>query len=161
MDIINKKKDYIPISIKKIIWEKYRHPSNIFIAQCGTCESLIRMPESLLKLVKSHFNMNLNINFAINGVAEFGHIISEYNGGKVTIDNIILQCKSCNTSFGANNIIIRHQDLIMIDAIKDEDYEFERMDIDNVNETCVHSVKDRICKNKPLPKNIYCHIHLK
>jgi hypothetical protein len=161
MNIINTRKDYIPISIKKIIWEKYSHPANIFIAQCGTCENLIRIPELLLKQLKPNVNVNLNLNFEINGVAEFGHIISEYNGGKVTIDNIILQCKRCNASLGPKNIIFKTQDSKMIDTIDDENSEIVRMDVDNFNETCIHPVKDRICKNKPLHNNIYCHIHLK
>ena len=155
------KKDHIPLYVKKEVWIKYRHPSNALIAQCGTCEILVRLPQSLAPFYNIvSFNPN---DYKLVGVAEFGHIISEYNGGKVTIDNIILQCKRCNASLGPKNIIFKKQDSRMVDTIDDENSEIERMDIDNFNDTCIHMIKDkhRLCKNKPIQNSLYCSIHFK
>ena len=33
-----------------------------------------------------------------------GHIISEFNGGKITIDNLIPLCQLCNSSMGKTNL---------------------------------------------------------
>ena len=33
-----------------------------------------------------------------------GHIVSEYNGGETTLDNILPICSGCNTSMGTTNM---------------------------------------------------------
>ena len=33
-----------------------------------------------------------------------GHIISEFNGGKMTIDNLIPLCQLCNSSMGKTKL---------------------------------------------------------
>jgi 5-methylcytosine-specific restriction endonuclease McrA len=33
-----------------------------------------------------------------------GHIISEYNGGEMNVDNIVPICRSCNSSMGKKNM---------------------------------------------------------
>jgi len=160
------KKDHIPLSVKKEVWRQYRHPSNALIAQCGTCEILVRLPQSLAPFYNIvSFNPN---DYKLVGVAEFGHIISEYNGGTATTDNLIIQCKHCNTSLGSNNIKFKNVDTLMLDNDNDidtDEYSKGRinMDIDNFNETCIHMLKDkhRLCKNKPIQNSLYCSIHFK
>jgi len=164
MELLNIKKDYIPLSVKKEVWRQYRHPSNALIAQCGTCEILVRLPQSLAPFYNIvSFNPN---DYKLVGVAEFGHIISEYNGGTATVDNLIIQCKHCNTALGSYNIKFKKVDTLMLDNDTDtEEYSKERinMDIDNFNDTCIHMLKDkhRLCKNKPIQNSLYCSIHFK
>ena len=160
------KKELIPLSVKQEIWRKYRHPTNSFIAQCGTCETLVRLPQSLVPFYNIvSFNPN---DYKLNGIAEFGHIISEFNGGKATVDNLIIQCKHCNTSLGSNNIKFKPVDTLMLDSDVDTDTdEYSKciinMDIDNINETCIHMLKEkhRLCKNKPIKNSLYCSMHFK
>jgi hypothetical protein len=158
------KKEHILLSVKKEVWRLYCHPSNTLIAQCGTCETLVRIPTAL----EPFYNiMSLNPNdYKLVGVAEFGHIISEFNGGTATVDNLIIQCKHCNTSLGSDNIKFKKVDTLMLDSDADtEEYSKGRinMNIDNFNDTCIHMLKDkhRLCKNKPIHNSLYCSIHFK
>ena len=77
-----KKKDTIPITLKRNIWEKYSiYPCNPEITQCRTCENLVLIPEAIRKFYNATYNIqSLYVNGKlkkISGVAEFGHIISE------------------------------------------------------------------------------------
>ena len=105
-----KKKDTIPLGLKRNIWEKYSiYPCNPEITQCRTCENLVLIPESIRSFYNTTYNIpSVSVNGKskkISGVAEFGHIISEKNGGKATEDNLLIQCKICNLKQHTNNIL--------------------------------------------------------
>lgn len=77
------KKKTIPSKIKKDSWAKYNTVQK-GVAMCWCC-GIESIPQS-----------------------DFvgGHIISEYNGGKTTVDNIIPICNKCNQSMGPTNMDI-------------------------------------------------------
>ena len=161
----NPKKDNIPITIKKAVWDKYSiYPSNPEITKCRTCYNLVMIPESIRKINNISYDIkSVYINGKIKhirGVAEFGHIISEKNGGKVTTDNLIIQCKTCNTKLGTNNININHftDDCEMIDTEYDNIINTE---MGENSETCQgRCSSNKQCKNKPIFNRRFCHIHL-
>lgn len=78
-----KKKTKIPKYIKDQVW--YRHNRKQFDVPCPICKNAIMTP----------FNF------------EAGHIISEYNGGKAVLDNLIPLCSRCNKSIGTKNIKLK------------------------------------------------------
>ena len=53
-----------------------------------------------------------------------GHIISEYNGGKVEVDNLLPICQPCNSSMGVTNMedYIRAHYPLNLDAFLARDY---------------------------------------
>tara|TARA_Y100000389_G_scaffold86211_1_gene82937 strand:+ start:1418 stop:2512 length:1095 start_codon:yes stop_codon:yes gene_type:complete len=71
----------IPKKIKNDSWDRYIG-RNVGIAPCICCRSE--------KIEQKKFTA--------------GHIISEYNGGTITVDNIIPICDSCNLSMGTRNM---------------------------------------------------------
>ena len=152
-------KEYISIKIKEQVWKRDCHVSDIRIAQCKTCYCLIKIPQSLKHLIAS----DDLIPYECNGVGEFGHIIAEKNGGKVEIDNLIIQCKKCNVSLGTKKAIIDnfYQDQYMIPVeLLDDPLGNTKMPIDC--NFCSFILKNQLqCKNKPLNNYSYCHIHLK
>ena len=125
-----KKKDNIPIHIKISVWNKCSiYPLHPEITKCQTCNNLVMMPQALKHLTDLTYDIKpIYIDGKqknISGVAEFGHIISENNCGKVHEDNLIIQCKTCNTRQGSKNIefsqIIRDCDMIdLIDNLNIE-----------------------------------------
>jgi len=158
-----KRKDTIPIGLKRNIWEKYSiYPCNPEITQCRTCENLVLIPESIRQFYNTTYNIQSVIvngkSKKISGVAEFGHIISEKNGGKATEDNLLIQCKICNLKQHTNNIL---PSCLISD--------YEMLDInDNLDQMmgensliCKKNVGNgNKCKNKPVFNRNYCHIHL-
>ena len=156
---LRKRKETILTSVKQKVWKRDCHKSDNRVAQCATCEIIVRAPQSIIKSLKIKDTLISSSDlYECNGVGEFGHIISEHNGGKATVSNLRIQCKKCNTSLGANNMIIPKLDAVMLDS---EEISSSFMEIDYYNETCNHIVKDRKCKNKPLKNREYCHIHSK
>ena len=148
------RKQLIPLSVKTNVWLTYHHPIDIRIAQCCTCDNIIRIPESLRK----YFELSIeDLPYKCNGVAEFGHIISEYNGGKATIDNLKPQCKTCNTKLGSNNMENISIDSVMISS----ENMIDTMNINNTNEYCLKFLdnKFRQCRNTPITGSQYCHVH--
>jgi hypothetical protein len=158
-----KKKESIPNNIKRTVWEKYRiYPCYPEITQCRTCDNLVLMPESIRQYYNTTYNIqDISVNgkiTKINGVAEFGHIISEKNGGKATEDNLLIQCKACNLRQMTNNILPSRliTDYIMLDVT------------DNFNvkmgencDTCQKILgSGSKCKNKAIFNRRFCHIHL-
>ena len=154
-------KEYISIKIKEQVWKRDCHVSDIRIAQCKTCYCLTKIPQSLKHLIIS----DDFVPYECNGVGEFGHIIAENNGGKVEIDNLIIQCKKCNVSLGTNQAKIDNfyedQFMIPVELLDDQ--------FNNNNNTkmridcnlCSFILKNKSqCKNKPLNNYSYCHIHL-
>lgn len=164
--MIPTRKDHIPLNVKNLVWNKYSiYPLNKEITQCRTCTNLVLIPESIRHLNNVSYDIKLvYINGRIkdiNGVAEYGHIISENNGGKVTEDNLIIQCKSCNTRFGRKNIERCHfiDDCEMIDSEYEKDINFEMGENSLICESYCNSGER--CKNKTIFNRRYCHIHLK
>jgi hypothetical protein len=156
---LRKRKETILTSIKQKVWTRDCHKSDNRVAQCATCEHIVRAPQSLIKSLKIKDTLiSPSELYECRGVGEFGHIISEYNGGKATLSNLRIQCKKCNTSLGSDNIKIRKLDVVMLDS---DEINTSPMEVDYYNETCNHNVKDRKCKNKPLKNREFCHIHLK
>lgn len=153
-------KDYISIIIKEKVWIRDCHISDLRIAQCRSCYCVVKIPQSLNHLIQDSDLLP----YECNGVGEFGHIVSEYNGGEISLDNLIIQCKKCNTSLGTKeakfDTII--QDQLMIPS------EILELDNNNINLMRVESSccsyilgNGNQCKNKPVYNRSVCHIHLK
>ncbi len=75
------KKEPIPAAVRNAVWIKYVGPKKS-TAYCYCCSSNI-----------------INV-----GNFECGHIESEKNGGKVTIDNLRPICSLCNRSMSIRNM---------------------------------------------------------
>ena len=75
-----KKKSVIPAVIKNSLWQKYFNESTT--GKCCSC----------------------NIENISRGNFDCGHIISEHNGGLVTIDNLKPICRLCNSSMSTMNM---------------------------------------------------------
>ena len=158
------KKDNIPLSVKNNVWKKYSYNNgDIRFAQCCTCENLVMIPESIRKYYNVNYDiLQIFVNGVIkgiSGVGEFGHIISEKNGGKAIQDNLIIQCKYCNTSNGSDNIDynnINNRDSLMIDYNENLDIE---MGVSTEN--CSFILKSGcLCKNKSLFNRYKFHIYI-
>jgi len=133
-------KNKISIKVKRSVWnEKY---SNMSIGYCAVCWKEVGKPVSLGG--KTEF-----------ASAEFGHIVSEKNGGKITIDNLEILCKSCNVMMGTEtltdftrtkpiNMNYTEDNLCYMDIDGDDCYEYLR--------------NGRRCRNKP-SHGFLCHIH--
>ncbi len=76
-----KKKEKIPSTVRKIVWNTYIGKDKT-IGNCLCCDA-----EEIS-----------NTNF------ECGHIKSEKNGGEITIENLRPICGHCNKSIGSNNM---------------------------------------------------------
>ena len=161
------KKLKISISIKKKVWNKYKIFTNYpEITQCCTCDSIVAIPQS----IKKYYTQNIhqleiytnNLKKNINGTAEFGHIISEKNGGSINEDNLIIQCKTCNTKQFTKNIdndTINSRDSEMIDT-EETIYIYNNIFKSSKNMLCNHNIKNnKTCKNKCLFNRDKCHIH--
>tara|TARA_R110002074_G_scaffold47869_2_gene122636 strand:- start:419 stop:913 length:495 start_codon:yes stop_codon:yes gene_type:complete len=158
-------KQKIPDNIKNKVWLKFcNYNGDIRFTQCYTCENFVMIPQSIRKYHDINYDI-LQIFVdekicSVSGVGEFGHIISEKNGGKICEDNLIVQCKHCNCSNGSANIdidLLSKNDIRMIDYNEDIDIE---MGISN--ETCCQILKNGIfCKNNCMFNRNKCHIHLK
>ena len=159
------KKENILDEVKNRVWLKYsNYGYDLRFSQCCTCESLVMIPESIRKFHNNKYNDILQIFVDekiknISGVGEFGHIISEKNGGKAIEDNLIIQCKYCNTSNGSNNIdyrLINNRDCIMID-----NNEILDIEMGILSEYCSNITKKGAkCKNRCLFNRDKCHIHI-
>ena len=137
---------------KSAVWDKCCCPADNRVSQCATWEVLVRYPED----IKALFD-NDPIPYEINGVGEFGHIIAENKGGKTTVENLMIQCKSCNVRLGTKTMnLLEKPDVVMLENVMDQ--------IINPNietEICTFIKKNgQKCKNKSLTGNCYCQIHL-
>ena len=156
------KKEYIPISVKKAVWEKYSHPSDSRISQCQTCGTLVRYPESISYYINKSQNF---LPYEISGVGEFGHLYPESKGGTASIYNLIIQCKTCNCSNATHIIskILDQPDTFMIPSELIENPTLVNnipMEINSL--VCQKKlVSGNFCKNKPLFNKCFCHIHIK
>jgi len=163
--MIKTRKDNIPIELKHTVWNKYSiYPLHKEITQCRTCDNLVLIPESIRHLNNVTYDIKPiyieSKRKIISGVAEFGHIISEKNGGKVEESNLIIQCKTCNLKQYTTNIEDYHftENCEMIDAEYDNNHTIE---MGEKSDGCNHILSNRKkCQNKPLFNRQYCHIHL-
>jgi hypothetical protein len=80
-DFKNKKKVPVPKKIRQLVWNKYVGEDK-GKSKCLCCK---------------HTDIS-QMDF------HCGHIISEFNGGKITIDNLKPICSLCNTSMGKTNM---------------------------------------------------------
>tara|TARA_Y100000389_G_C17351360_1_gene458622 strand:- start:501 stop:995 length:495 start_codon:yes stop_codon:yes gene_type:complete len=158
------KKDNIPVSLKNIIWHKYSiYPENKEITRCCTCLNIVLIPESIRSLNNiSHDIKPIYMNgkrAIISGVGEYGHKISENNGGKVTEDNLIIQCKTCNTKQKTNNI--KKEQLVYECDMIDVEYNETDTEMGENYKICQAICSSgKPCKNKPLFNRKYCHVHV-
>jgi hypothetical protein len=74
------KKEIIPATLKNILWHTYFNTSITGLCQCCKVETISK------------------------AIFDAGHIISEKNGGKVTLENLKPICKLCNSSMGKTNM---------------------------------------------------------
>ena len=74
------KKDKIPLAVRNAVWDKYISRIEK-IGKCYCCEEIMVYP-----------------------MFHCGQYISEYNGGKVTIQNLRPICGYCNSSIGRHNM---------------------------------------------------------
>ena len=161
--MLKTKKDNIPIQIKRAVWNKYNiYSFNKEVTQCRTCNNLIMIPEALRSFYDVSYDIKpIYVNGkikTISGVAEFGHIISEKNGGIVHEDNLIVQCKLCNSRLGSKNIEKFNfaENCEMIDANDSLNIEMGE-NYDRCHANCGSGQR---CKNKTIFNRKYCHIHL-
>ena len=75
------KKKSIPLSLKRNVWNKYIGEA-LGKTLCLCCK--------LTEISQLNFSC--------------GHIISEFNGGKIKLDNLKPICGSCNSSIGTRNM---------------------------------------------------------
>ena len=75
------KKKYIPLVVKRKVWDKWIGRS-IGTHLCLCCK--------LTEISQMSFHC--------------GHVISEKNGGNVCVDNLRPICQSCNSSMGSKNM---------------------------------------------------------
>lgn len=145
------RKHHIPQYNKEQVWKLFCHPSDYRVAQCATCECLVKGQSSILQ--KYNYNDEI-LPYTVNGTAEYGHIISEYNGGGINIDNLTIQCRICNAKLGRNNInLTMNIDQTMINK---EDID-SKPDVKRCTYICKNGIQ---CKKNKYPNRERCHIHL-
>lgn len=148
----NYTKKRISNNLKKKVWKRQCRIDFPFLCQCYTCENLLRVPESIRKSLFKNISFDILKSYP-NG--EFGHVISEKNGGLTTSDNLIVQCKDCNLLFSSRNIDLENDksDIVMLNV-----------NFDPLKKKCKHwsNYTNRYCKNKSKNGYDYCtqHIHL-
>lgn len=75
------KKKIIPRAIRNLVWNNYiGEKKGVGVCKCCKKKSITQMD------------------------FECGHIVSEYNGGKTIVKNLIPICKLCNLSMGRTNM---------------------------------------------------------
>ena len=154
------KKEIIPLDVKEEVWSRSALYYDKSYCQCETCDRFVRIPESLRRIFnieeKKDYTLLVNgIANKVHGVAEFGHVISESNGGRAIPENLIVQCKQCNLSQGCQNIVEINYERDMVDVIH------ETLDVcmEERPEYCVFIKKNNErCKNKTI-QGKYCSVH--
>ena len=159
-------KQKIPVEIKADLW--YYYAGEDIVTQCFSCSRLLSMPEE----VKKYYKLEINNTEFCN--AQYGHIISEYNGGDVSHHNLVLQCQKCNIELGNKNMNdtfqnIYNTDLNFIDYKKEQQKHIVKTLRENLeNDRCTFLLKQdlkstkfkyRFCKNKSLNNCIVCSSH--
>jgi hypothetical protein len=158
---------------KKVkIWRRFllkNHPgeSYKYLAFCYSCLCVLSMPEAVKK------NLKLDIDNTKHPNAQYGHLISDSNGGEASLNNLVLQCQKCNTELGKKNMHDGYYELI------DGSYrDFCEFKIDQQayiakeylnqlhNNKCTHLIKSnsdlfkyRFCKKRSLNNCEFCSCH--
>ena len=78
--MVKKKKQQIPKAIREEVWRK--EMGRNYSGKCFVCSDLVSIT-----------------NF------DCAHIISEYEGGEIKVDNMKVTCRTCNLSCGTMNLI--------------------------------------------------------
>ena len=153
-------KQTIPLNIKIKIWKENHHISDSCLSQCqyNNCGKILRCPLSIRKYFDIHNELK-GCKYILYPNAEFGHIKSEKNGGKATYENLIIQCKECNTKLGSKNITnVCIGDALMINNNNHINNTLDFMDIES-KYCLVYTSKGKQCKNKASFSNGTCSIH--
>jgi hypothetical protein len=156
-------KERIPIQVKRAVWDRFCHPSDNNYAQCWVCGFLCRRPQSLVKYGDL-------INWLDSTLpAEFGHRIAEKQGGATNVDNLVIECKSCNVKHGTDPIPSRYPDVHMYNSTNGSfpKEAFAQLPEYMVVETESTGIKcsawinhaNRSCNNKVLQGCNFCTIH--
>jgi 5-methylcytosine-specific restriction endonuclease McrA len=74
-----KKKNPIPKAVRHQVWKKYI--GNTLEGKCYVCNRIVYYD-----------------NF------DAGHVVAEANGGEISVSNLRVTCKPCNTSCGTKNL---------------------------------------------------------
>ena len=157
------KKDTIPKNVKSIVWLNCMHNVDNRLAQCWTCSYFVRFPESLKHhFIKPHIELNYGSNIYIEGVGEFGHIISEFNGGLPNENNLVIQCKKCNTTLGKNNLLYNNKsDTVMLDSYIFNNYnESHEFMIEEYKCSHINTLTQKKCSLYRINGRDKCHIHI-
>lgn len=159
-------KQKIPVELKTDLW--FYYVGQEINTQCFTCSRIISMPEE----VKKYCNLNIDNTQHCN--AQYGHIISEYNGGDVSFDNLVLQCQKCNTELGNKNIfdIFKKIDNVDLNFVEYKQEQQKNIVIEMHKQLdknkCIYLLKPqlyatkykfRFCKNKSLKNCNFCSSH--
>ena len=149
--------------MKQAVWRRYanyrNHPE---IAQCFTCSNLVLIPEAIRDSTTPHHIKHYIVNGVkkeLSGTAEYGHLISEKNGGLATIDNLIIQCKRCNVKQGSKNIdalCAKVGDCEMLDDFVDDQIMGE-----NIEYCQARCATGAPCKNQTSFGRQFCSVHLR
>lgn len=157
-----KRKEAILIKEKVNTWKKYCHSIDICLSQCQTCDKTVKCPLQIKQYID--FNNELTSSkYYKYPIGEFGHIISEKNGGLAISKNLIIQCKKCNTTQGTKNIEnpVSCKNSLMLNNESNDTHNnryLEPMDIDS--QYCLENTRKGVqCKNKACHSNGTCSIH--
>ena len=157
-------KDIIPEHIKLQVWN--RDSNNNIICACGICNILVRPPQNIFKKINKNNNQNYTLLAQQYPQCHYGHIISEYNGGQVTVDNLKIICAKCNLQQGSKNMnLFKPQyEYMCIDI--DDNYNEKIFNNSNISllmdtDECLYQRSNGLkCKNVAMIDCCYCHIHI-
>jgi hypothetical protein len=159
-------KQKIPVELKTDLW--FYYAGQQVNTQCFTCSRLISMPEE----VKKYCQFNIDNTQYCN--AQYGHIISEYNGGEISFDNLVLQCQKCNVELKNKNIfdLFKKIDNINLNFIQykteQQKYIVKELRKQLDENKCIYLLKPqlysnkykfRFCKNKSIENCNLCSSH--
>tara|TARA_Y100000389_G_C17338188_1_gene451818 strand:- start:450 stop:932 length:483 start_codon:yes stop_codon:yes gene_type:complete len=152
-------KDNIPEHIKLKVWN--RDSNNNIICACGICNKLVRPPLKIFKKINNNYKFYtiLSQQYA---QCHYGHIISEYNGGQVTVDNLKIICAKCNLQQGSKNMnLFKPQYEYMCIDINDNCIDNSNISLLMDTDECLYQRSNGLkCKNAAMIDCCYCHIHI-
>ena len=158
------RKDIISDSIKLQVWN--RDSNNNIICACRICNILVRPPQNIFKKINKNNNQNYTLLAQQYAQCHYGHIISEYNGGQVTVDNLKIICAKCNLQQGTIHMDLykSKQEYMCIDI--DDNYNEKIFNNSNIpilmdTDECVYQRSNGSkCKNSAMINVCFCHIHI-
>jgi len=143
-------KDHIPVRVKLRVWTSQYGESTS--GGCFICHSNLGMPKILCKQLKKKESQYKS--------GEFGHILAENNGGKASVENLKVICKSCNVRMATKHLHKfskeASQNMVTEESI-------ELMDIQTLGKTIIDPLKCRFIKKNGMQCKVhakfFCHIH--